>query len=138
MLLTTSAGARGQAGTLLPEDVVTGDWITVTTAGGKQFRGRLLADARDELVLLANRRRETFVHTEIDRVTRRHNRFLFGPLIGFGAGLAVGLPAERRFRNEGVTNSSLVWWSAGIGVVIGTFVDLVNGSDRAIYVRRRP
>jgi hypothetical protein len=138
MLLKTTLAASAQgAGPILPPNANTsiGDRLAVTTTAGVRITGRLIADANGALVLRADRREHTIAHKEIDRVTRRHNRVLFGPLIGLGAGLAAGLPAKRRFENEGVNGDLLLAWVVGSGVVIGTVIDLVNGTDRTIYRR---
>ena len=68
-------------------------------------------------------------------MTRRHNRFLFGPLVGLGAGLAIGLPAKTRFDNEGREGDVILAWTVGVGVVVGSLIDAVNGRDRTIFAR---
>lgn len=133
---TPIAAAAQGAGSILPPDSKAGDRLTVTTTTGTRLTGRLVTDAAGMLVLRSDDRERKIAHDEIDRVTRRHNRFLFGPLIGLGAGLAVGLPFKRRFDNEGANGDALLALSVGIGVGTGTAMDLVNGSDRTIYARR--
>jgi hypothetical protein len=130
------AAVAQQAGSILPSDVETGDRLTVTTTNGTRLTGRLVSDAGGALVLRADDRDRRFAHGEIGRVTRRHNRFLFGPLIGLGAGLAIGLPFKKRFDNEGANGDALLALFVGIGVGTGTAMDLVNGSDRTIYARQ--
>jgi hypothetical protein len=130
--LTTSAQ---DSGPILPRGSEPGDRLMVTTAGGERVTGRLVSDGNGALVLFANERQRTIGHLEIDRVTQRHNRFLFGPLIGFGAGLATGLPAKKRFDNEGRDGNALVVWTIGVGVGLGSLIDLLNGSDRTVYAR---
>jgi hypothetical protein len=130
--LATSAQ---EAGVLLPLNSHPGDRLTVTTTSGQRVTGRLVSDGDGKVVLVADDEERTIGHREIDRVTQRHNRFLFGPLIGLGAGLAMGLPAKRRFDNEGRDGGVLLAWSVGVGVVVGSLIDLVNGSDRTIYAR---
>lgn len=139
VLLATPLAASAQgAGPILPPDTRTGigDHSAVTTTAGVRMTGRLIADADGVIVVRATHREHTIAHAEIDRVTRRHNRVLFGPLIGLGAGLAVGLPARRRFQNEGVKGDLLLAWVVGSGVAIATVIDLMNGRDRTIY--RKP
>ena len=138
LLLGAALAANAQsAESILPPNASVGDRLAVTTTGGERFSGRLVTDSDGALVIrLSNRREQTIAHDQIERVTRRHNRFLFGPLIGLGAGLAIGLPAKTRFENEGVDGRLALSWVVGTGVAIGTVIDLVNGSDRTIYERK--
>jgi hypothetical protein len=128
------AGAQ-QPGPLLPEDSRTGDRLTVTTASGTRFSGRLLLDDAGALVLRSAGHERIIAHTEVVRVNRRRNRFLFGPLIGLGVGLAVGLPLKTRFDNEAANGDGWLGLMVGLGVGIGSLVDLLNGSDRTIFSR---
>jgi hypothetical protein len=130
-----AAAAQG-SGSILPPDSKPGDRVTVTTTSGARLEGRLVTDGAGALVLRANDRERPIAHDEIGRVTRRHNRFLFGPLIGLGAGLAIGLPIKKRLDNEGADGDALLALFVAIGVGTGTAMDLANGSDRTIYARR--
>ena len=128
------AGAQ-QPSSLLPKDSKAGDRLTVTTASGTRLSGRLVADDRGSLVLRSGSRERTIAHSEVIRVDRRHNRFIFGPLIGLGGGLAAGLPLKTRFDNEGGNGSAWLGLMVGLGVGVGSVIDLFNGSDRTIYSR---
>jgi hypothetical protein len=124
-----------QSGSLLRSEARPGDRLTVTTAGGAEFSGRLMLDNAGELVLRSNDRTQAIAHADVVRVERRRNRFLFGPILGLGAGLAAGLPLKRRFDNEGANGDALLALSVGLGVGLGTVIDLFNGSQRTIYSR---
>jgi hypothetical protein len=134
-LATPLATSAQESGPILPRGSEPGERLTVTTASGERVTGRLVSDGNGALVLLANERERTIGHREVDRVTQRHNRFLFGPLIGLGAGLASGLPAKKRFDNEGRDGNVLLAWTIGVGVGLGSLIDLLNGSDRTVYTR---
>jgi hypothetical protein len=112
-----------------------GDRLTVTTASGTRLSGRLVADDRGSLVLRSGSREQTIAHADVVRVDRRHNRFLFGPLIGLGGGLAAGLPLKTRFDNEAANGNAWLGLMVGLGVGVGSVVDLFNGSSRTIYSR---
>jgi hypothetical protein len=128
------AGAQS-SGSLLPEGSKAGQRLTVTTASGARLSGRLVADDRGSLVLRSDSRERTIAHSEVARVDRRHNRFIFGPLIGLGGGLAAGLPLKRRFDNEGGDGNAWLGLMVGLGVGVGSVIDLFNGSERTIYTR---
>ena len=137
LVLWTPIVAAAQAGGLMrPPGSALGTRVTVTTTTGEQFRGRLLEDAGGALVLQSGGGERRIPHLAVERVTRRHNRFLFGPLIGLGAGLAVGMPLKRRWDNEGGNGDAWVKLFVGIGVATGTVMDLANGRDRTIYARQ--
>jgi hypothetical protein len=137
VVLGTPIVAAAQAGGfILPPGSALGKRVTVTTTTGEQFRGRLLDDAGGALVLESGGGKRRIPHPTVERVTRRHNRFLFGPLIGLGAGLAVGVPLKQRWDNEGGNGDAWLTLFVGIGVATGTAIDLANGSDRTIYERR--
>jgi len=139
LALGMPVAASAQAGgPLLSPATSPGDRITVTTVDGAQVTGRLLRDGAGTLVLGSNDGEQPIPHAEINRVTRFHNRFLFGPLIGLGAGLAVGVPAKQRFDNEAADGNTVLAWSVGLGLAVGALIDLVNGSDRTIYARPGP
>jgi hypothetical protein len=127
--------AAQEPGRLLPKDARAGDRLTVTTASGKRFSGRLLVDEAGALVLRSGGRERTVAHAEVVGVDRCRNRFLFGPLIGFGAGLAAGLPLKSRFDNEAANGDAWLGLMLGLGVGMGSVVDLFNGSERTIYSR---
>ena len=131
----TSAQTSGQA---LLDPARAGDKVTVTTASGAQFSGRLVADADGTLVIRGPEGERTVAHGDVNRVTRRSNRFLFGPLIGVAAGLALGLPLKTRWDNEGANGDAWVALTVGIGVAVGSAIDLTNGRDKTIYARTAP
>jgi hypothetical protein len=130
-----AAGAQG-GGSILPADADPGDRLTVTTASGERLTGKLVTDGNGALVLLSNRQNQTVAHADVERVTRHHNRFLFGPLFGLAAGLAAGLPLRSRLENEGRDGDVFLAWTVGIGVGLGSLIDLTNGSDRTVYARK--
>jgi hypothetical protein len=131
--LVTNAQGSGR---LLPLGSEPGDRLTVTVTSGERVTGRLVSDGNGSLVLVADAQERSIGHRDIDQVTRRHNRFLFGPIIGLGAGLAIGLPAKRRFDNEARDGDVVLAWTVGVGVAVGSLIDLVNGSDRTVYARK--
>jgi hypothetical protein len=137
VLLTVplAARAQGNSASLLPE-ARPGDRLTITTSGGARFSGRLITETPDALVLQSRGTNQSVPRTDIERVTRRQNRFLFGPLIGLGAGLGVGLPLKRRFDNENANGDAWLALSVGLGVATGVVIDLTNGTDRTLYERR--
>jgi hypothetical protein len=135
LLATPLATSAQQSGPMLLPGSDPGDRVTVTTTSGERLTGRLITDSNGALVLFVDERERTIGYQEIDRVTRRHNRFLFGPLIGLGAGLASGLPAKKRFDNEGRDGNAFLVWTIGVGVGLGSLIDLLNGSDRTVYAR---
>jgi hypothetical protein len=117
-----------------------GQRVTVTTTNGARLTGKILTDGDGRLVLASNGDERQIVHADIDRVTRPSNKILFGPLIGLGASLALGLPIARRIENErgdGAADEGLAWLIA-VGVGMGTLVDLNTHSDKTIYQRRTP
>lgn len=132
--LSGSAGDQETA-RLLPADARTGDRLTVVTASGTRFSGRLLRDDAGALALRSGGRERTIPHADVVRVDRRRNRFLFGPLIGLGGGLAAGLPLKSRFDNEGANGGAWLGLMVGLGVGVGSVIDLLNGSERTIYIR---
>jgi len=136
LLATPMATSAQEPGSILPLDSDPGDRLTVTTISGERVRGRLVTDGNGALVLRSNREEQTIAHADIASVTRRHDRFLFGPLIGLGAGLATGLPIRLLMDNEGLNGDVALGWTVGIGVGLGSLIDLVNGSDRTIYARK--
>jgi len=129
------ASAQEPRATLVP-DARPGDRLTVTTGSGARFGGRLIAETPDAVVLRSGGGERSIARGDIERVTRRHNRFVFGPLIGLGAGLGVGLPLKTRFDNEGGNGDALLALCVGLGLATGTVIDLTNGADRTIYERR--
>jgi hypothetical protein len=133
-LTATSAANAQSAGSLVPE-ARTGDRLTVTTTSGDRVRGRLLRDAASALTIRVEGRETTLSHTDIVRVDRYRNRVLLGPLIGFGGGLAVGLPLRTRFNNEAANGDAWLALMVGLGVGFGTVADLFNGSTQTIYSR---
>lgn len=135
LIFALAAPATGRAQSLLPPDTDRGDRVTVTTANGTRLSGRLSRDDGGELVIRRQGRDETIRHAEVTRVDRHRNRFLLGPLVGLGAGLAVGLPLERRFDNEAANGNTALALSVALGVGVGTVIDLFNGSSRTIYTR---
>ena len=137
LLLTAPLATSAQeSGSMLPRGTDAGDRLTVTTTSGERFTGRLVTDGNGALVLIVNEQERTIGPGDIERVTRRHNRFLFGPLVGLGAGVAIGLPAKRRFDNEGRDGDVILAWTVGVGVVVGSLIDALNGRERTIYARR--
>jgi hypothetical protein len=136
LLALPLATSAQEPGALLPPGSNPGERLTVTTTSGERVTGRLLTDRDGAVVLVAHDEERTIGHLEIDRVTQRHNRFLFGPLIGLGVGLATGLPLKQRFDNEGRDGNVVLTWTVGVGVVLASVIDLVNGSERTIYARK--
>jgi hypothetical protein len=129
------ATAQQEPSPLLP-DARPGDRLTVTTGSGATFRGRLLEQTADAVVLRSDGRERAIARGEIERVTERRNRFLLGPLIGLAAGLAAGMPLKTRFDNEAANGDALLALCVGLGVATGVVIDLTNGTDRTIYSRR--
>jgi hypothetical protein len=129
------ARAQGNGASLLPE-ARPGDRLTITTRSGARFSGRLIAETPDAVVVRSGGSERSIARTDIERVTRRQDRFLFGPLIGLGAGLGVGLPLKRRFDNENANGDALLALSVGLGLATGVVIDLTNGRDRTLYERR--
>jgi hypothetical protein len=133
LLATGTAGAQQPATPLLPADTGPGDRLTVYTADGQRIAGRLLVDNDGTLVLRSGDGERWIKHTDVRQVDRHRNRFLFGPLIGLAAGLAVGLPVRTRFNNEGSNGDALLAMSVAAGVGLGSLIDLFNGEKRTIY-----
>ena len=123
------------SGPILPADIDPGERLSITANSGDRFTGRLISEQAGALVLSVADRDRPVPYSEIDRVTKRQNRFFLGPLIGLAAGLAVGLPLKRRFENEAEDGGPMLAWSVGIGVAVGSLIDLANGSDRTVYQR---
>ncbi len=123
------------SGPILPAGIEPGDRLTITALTGERVSGRLISDQADALVLTVATRDRSIPYSEIDRITSRRNRFLFGPLIGLAAGLTVGLPLRSRFENEAADGGPVLAWSVGIGVAVGSLIDLANGRDVTIYQR---
>lgn len=128
-----TAAAQQPATPLLPPDTGTGDRLTVHTADGRRVGGRLLVDNDGTLVLRSGGAERWIKHADVRQVDRHRNRVLFGPLIGLAAGLAVGLPARKRFDNEGANGDALLAMSVAGGVGLGTLIDLFNGETRTVY-----
>jgi hypothetical protein len=136
LLLATSTLAHAQSGgSLLGAEAPAGDRLTVTMASGARLRGRLVRDAGGTLVVRGGDRDQALAHGEVLRVDRYRNRFLYGPLIGLGAGLAAGIPVKRRLDNEAGNGDAWLRIFAAIGVGAGSVIDLFNGSTRTIYSR---
>lgn len=129
------ARAQGHSASLLPH-AQPGDRLTITTSTGARFSGRLIAETPDAVVVRSGDTERSIARTDIERVTRRQNRLLFGPLIGLGAGLGVGLPLKKRLDNEGANGDALLALSVGMGLATGVVIDLTNGRDRTLYERR--
>ena len=123
---------------LLADNTHPGDKLTITTGDGRHVRGRLVSDTGNELVISSDGRHETIGRGELVQVNRHRNRFLFGPLIGLGAGLAVGMPLKKRWDNEGRNGDGWLAITVAAGVGMGTLVDLFNGSTRTVYSRSAP
>lgn len=128
------ARAQGNSASLLPE-AQPGDRLTITTSNGARFSGRLIAETPDAVVVRLGSSERSIARTDIERVTRRQNRFLLGPLIGLGAGLGAGLPLKKRFDNEAANGDALLALSVGLGLATGVVIDLTNGCDRTLYER---
>ena len=133
LLAVHTPTAQQPAPPLLPPDTGPGDRLTVYTADARPVRGRLLIDNDGVLVLRVGGSERRIEHSEVRQVDRHRNRFLLGPLIGLGAGLAVGLPAKRRFDNEGSNGDTVLAICLAAGVGLGTVIDLFNGERRTIY-----
>jgi hypothetical protein len=134
MLVPVSVTAQ-VSGPILPADIVPGDRLSVTAMNGDHVTGRLISEQAGAVVLSVADRDRAIPYSEIVRITRRRNRFFLGPLIGLAAGLAVGLPLKQRFENEARDGGPMLAWSMGIGVAVGSLIDLANGSDRTVYQR---
>ena len=90
VLAMGSGGVMAQsAGSLVGGEVRAGERITVVTTSGARFSGRLVEDASGAITLRSNGEKQRVTHGDVQRVDRRRNRFLLGPLIGLAAGIAA-------------------------------------------------
>ena len=112
-----------------------GDRITVTLRDGGVMRGRLV-DVRDTLTVRHDGEQRRFTFDEVDRVTRRKNGFILGPIIGTAAGVATGVPFRSYLNNEGRDGNAALAICVVSGLAIGTLLDALIASDETIY--RRP
>jgi hypothetical protein len=133
LVISGTANAQQRATPLLPPDTGPGDRLTVYTADGNRVGGRLLIDNDGALVLRSDGAERWIKHADVRQVDRHRNRFLFGPLIGLAAGLAVGLPLRTRLDNEGAGGDTALAMSVVAGVGLGTIIDLFNGEKRTVY-----
>jgi hypothetical protein len=127
-----------------------GEKVKITSEGGRELRGRIVALGLNGLTLDRGRERTDVPYAQITRIAADGDSLLNGALIGLGVGVGVGLLAELNENsasddpfcgmailadcNDDSTGAYLLVWT-GIGTLIGVGIDALIHRDRTLYER---
>ena len=146
VLATACASSpRTRSFTDLPKYLKPGRTIKVMETTGPAITGRLVTLSSDSLAVLAKdgNRRHLPQHRVL-RIEREHRNAFRGALIGFGAGLGLGLvtgrsgtASENPLVDTQVAAGNVIA-GAVLGTVVGTIVGAVVKVNRTVYLSVPP
>jgi len=127
-----------------------GEKVRITTEGGQELKGRVVARGPHGLTVANRGERTDVAYEQITRIDRQADSLLNGVLTGLGIGVGLGVIAELNenayshdpfcgmgFFDDCSDDSSggyLVVWS-GSGMLIGAGIDALIHRQRTIYRR---
>ena len=117
-----------------------GQKIQVVQMDMKSLKGRFLGFSEEAISLKVKKKQVSVPRTEILRVSasdkaKRNRNGLIGLAIGVAGGLAVGIPVDKRLRNEG-QKTPVTAILAPAGAAVGYFAGRAGGYQTIYRVKR--
>ena len=135
LLLTAGSAVAQDAATTLERNTRPKDRLTIDTRDRSTIKGRLVSAGAEVLIIESVAGPVSIPYSQIDRVRRRRNGVVLGSVIGFGVGLACGVPVKMLYENETGDGTRAMMTLAAIGLGVGMAVDAALSVNRTIYRR---
>ena len=111
-----------------------GKTVRVSLASGARRHGRFISLSASELLLRDGGQDIRYPLDQVVLVETVHRTALKAALIGFGVGLAAGIPIDRALDFDGAIGLPMPFIGAGAGAIIGALMDMAAADTHVVQI----
>jgi hypothetical protein len=110
-----------------------GKAVRVSLANGARRRGRFVSLSTSELLLRDDGQDIRYPLDQVVLVETVHNTARNAALVGFGIGLAAGIPVDRALEFDGALALAMPFIGTGAGALIGALMDMAAADKHVVH-----